>query len=171
MRKILILSDSHGLKNELKEIIERHKAEVDCMIHCGDSELEEYNDVLEGLVVVQGNCDWNGKFEEEHVVNLGSEKIYVTHGHRYNVKTSYVPISYRAEEVGATIACFGHSHVATTFFENDVVYINPGSIKTPRGRKEKTYVICEILDKEINVFFYERDGNLIKGLEKKFIRN
>lgn len=37
---VLIISDSHGLEEELQTIAKRHEAEVDLMIHCGDSELE-----------------------------------------------------------------------------------------------------------------------------------
>lgn len=38
--KLLIVSDSHGLQEELLTIRERH-ADVDKMIHCGDSELPQ----------------------------------------------------------------------------------------------------------------------------------
>ncbi len=46
--KILIISDSHGLTDELQTIAKRHAAEVDMMIHCGDSELETNHPALEG---------------------------------------------------------------------------------------------------------------------------
>lgn len=170
--KFLIMSDSHGLEEEVATVINRHKQEVDYIIHCGDSELSNDHQVLANVYVVQGNCDWNGKFPEELIEQFGREKVFITHGHRYNVKSSYVPISYRAEEVGATIACFGHSHVAATFMENQIVYINPGSLKQPRGgHKEKTYVICEVQDeKNISVQFYDLNGNIVEALAKKFKR-
>lgn len=43
---VLIISDSHGLEEELQTIAKRHEAEVDLMIHCGDSELETRHPAL-----------------------------------------------------------------------------------------------------------------------------
>ncbi|TXK90073.1 metallophosphoesterase family protein, partial [Parageobacillus sp. SY1] len=37
--KVLIVSDSHGLTNELEEIVARHHHEANALIHCGDSVL------------------------------------------------------------------------------------------------------------------------------------
>ncbi|UTW68917.1 metallophosphoesterase family protein [Anaerobacillus sp. HL2] len=37
--KVLIISDSHGLKEELFELLNRYEKEVDAIVHCGDSEL------------------------------------------------------------------------------------------------------------------------------------
>lgn len=169
--KWLIISDSHGLTRELEEIIGRHKNEVERIIHCGDSELHHGEKIFSEVIVVQGNCDWKGEFPEEHLEQIENERLYVTHGHRYQVKTSYVPITYRGEEVGATIVCFGHSHVATAFMENNVVYINPGSIRYPRQRKEKTYAICEINDRQVFVRFFEISGRPMEPLAKTFQRS
>lgn len=169
--KLLIVSDSHGLVEELQSIIDRHKDEVQKIIHCGDSELGANHETIKNVTIVKGNCDFHNQFPNEELVEINDEKLYITHGHLYNVKMSYVPISYRAEEVGATIACFGHSHVATAFMENNIVYINPGSIRYPRKIKEKTYAICEIFHNEVHVHFYDINGNGIQTLAKKFQRS
>lgn len=169
--KLLIVSDSHGLVEQLQSIIKRHKDEVQKIIHCGDSELDVNEDVLKNVMIVKGNCDWHNQFPNEELIQIGNEKLYITHGHLYNVKMSYVPLSYRAEEVGATIVCFGHSHVATAFMENNIIYINPGSIHYPRKIKAKTYVICEVVDDEVQVHFYDLSGNSLQTLAKKFHRS
>lgn len=168
--KWLITSDSHGLVYELKQIIDRHKEEVELVIHCGDSELNVDHEVISDVLIVRGNCDGDRRFPNERIEEIGNEKLYITHGHHYNVKMTYVPISYRAEEVGATIVCFGHSHVATAFMENNIIYINPGSIYFPRQIKEKTYAICDMNDQEVTVTFYDVSGNVIEPLAKTFQR-
>ncbi|MBU8905088.1 metallophosphoesterase family protein [Desertibacillus haloalkaliphilus] len=168
--KILIISDSHGWTDELADVIAQQKPNVSAIFHCGDSELPHHAPQLENCYVVRGNCDFDEEFPEERVEEIEGTRVYMTHGHLYNVKMSHVPITYRAEEVGANIACFGHSHVATSFSENNVVYINPGSIRLPRNRKEQTYCICEINEnREVTVTFYDRTGKDIPDLTSHYL--
>src|SRR5699024_11368057 len=46
-----------------------------------------------------------------------------------------------AEELGAQLICYGHTHVADARQLNNQLFINPGSIRLPRSRPEKTYCI------------------------------
>ncbi|MBP3949692.1 metallophosphoesterase family protein [Bacillus suaedae] len=166
--KALIISDSHGWQRELKEIVDRYRTEVDIIIHCGDSELDRDNEALTGVKVVKGNCDFGDDFEEEIIETVEATSIYVTHGHLYNVKMTTVPLTYRAEEKQADIACFGHSHIATTFEQNGIIYINPGSIKLPMGKRIRTYCICERTDDKTTVTFFEKDGVRVEDMIYEF---
>ncbi|WP_066292701.1 metallophosphoesterase family protein [Bacillus sp. FJAT-29937] len=166
--RLLIVSDSHGLTDELTEIKE-HSMEIDKLIHCGDSELESDHPSLEGYTVVRGNCDFDKAFPEEHVEVIGGHKVFITHGHRYAVKSTLLNLSLRAKEVGAKIVCFGHSHYLGAEMIDDILYINPGSIRQPRGRKEKTYVIMDIEKDEINLSVYDLRLGEINGFSQKFL--
>ncbi|WP_017726681.1 metallophosphoesterase family protein [Halalkalibacterium ligniniphilum] len=168
--KALIISDSHGLKKELLDVIERHRDEVDVILHCGDSELDGAASELSDVNTVRGNCDIGTDFPEEYTESFQGFKVFVTHGHLYNVKMTYVPLSYRAEEVEAQMVCFGHSHVATSFQENGVIYVNPGSIRLPRARKEQTYCIAEVTDDKVQLLFYDRSGEFIPDLSAVYHR-
>jgi uncharacterized protein len=169
MAKALIVSDSHGLKEELLSIKKRHEDEVELMIHCGDSELLSHSKELSDFVAVQGNMDYLGEdLPAERIELLGGKCIYITHGHLYNVKMSHMSLAYRAEETGAAIVCFGHSHVAEAYEREGLILINPGSIRLPRGTFEKTYCILDVQEKETKVIFYSSDGNQIENLTKIF---
>lgn len=169
MAKALIVSDSHGLTEELITLKDRHKSDIDLLIHCGDSELSTNAEELSGYVTVRGNMDFLGRdFPNEAIEMLDDKCIYITHGHLYDVKMSYLSLAYRAEETGASIACFGHSHVAEAFEREGMIFINPGSIRLPRGRFEKTYAILEVEDKLVSVTFYSLDGIRIEQLSKTF---
>jgi len=61
---ILIVSDSHGLVDELLMIVERHQHEVNTFIHCGDSELSINHPALTAYHVVKGNCDFLQNFRK-----------------------------------------------------------------------------------------------------------
>ncbi len=168
--KALIMSDSHGLVEEVQEVITRHRDAVDMIIHCGDSELDATHPLWEGVNIVKGNCDF-GAFPEEWIETVHGCRLFITHGHLNRVKYSYVPLSYRAEEVGAQFVFFGHSHVATTFSENKVIYVNPGSLCSPRQTKKKTYCLFECNDNETIITFFEQDGSKINDWTKHFPAN
>ncbi|WP_461200169.1 metallophosphoesterase family protein [Anoxybacillus sp. TBDG-1] len=161
---VLILSDSHGLTNELQTIVSRHKQHVDAVIHCGDSELTSDHAALQSMLVVRGNCDYEHRFPTDLVEEIKGVRFFVTHGHLYNVKMTLMNVYYKAKEVGASIVCFGHSHIAGCEQIDDVLFINPGSIYLPRMRREKTYAMLHIDEKNITVHFYNIDGNPLYDL-------
>jgi uncharacterized protein len=168
MNKLLVVSDSHGLTAELADIKAKHSGEVDMMIHCGDSELPANAPELEGLVVVRGNCDMEDQFPEMVVHEMGGTRILVTHGHLFNVKQSLLKLTYQALENEAQIVCFGHSHILGAELINDVLFLNPGSIRLPRLRKEKTYCILDISKDKIVLNVYDINLGLLPQLGHEF---
>lgn len=168
MSKILIVSDSHGMTKELAVLRERHLDEVDLMIHCGDSQLMIDEPALAGFIAVRGNCDFDARLPLERTEEIDGRKLYITHGHKYSVKTSLMNIYYRARELKADIVCFGHSHTLGVEKLGDVLFINPGSILLPRGRREKTYVIIELQEEKILLSVYDLKGKLIPALSSEF---
>ncbi|HEY2420256.1 MAG TPA: metallophosphoesterase [Neobacillus sp.] len=168
MSKVLIVSDSHGLTKELELLRERHGKEVDLMIHCGDSQLMPEDKEIAGYLTVLGNCDYSG-FPLETVAEVAGRRIFVTHGHKYSVKTSLVNLKYKAEELNADIVCFGHSHVLGAELVGDMLFLNPGSIRLPRERIEKTYLILELNEEKIRMSVFELNGREIKTLAREFV--
>ncbi|WP_062199035.1 metallophosphoesterase family protein [Massilibacterium senegalense] len=163
--KIGIVSDSHGLVQEIKAIYQRHQHEVELWIHCGDSEL--FPDSLQPFVAVKGNCDL-GPFPKEEKIETPLGVIFVTHGHHYQVKSTLMPLKYRSEEVGAKVVCFGHTHVAMTEKVDDVLFINPGSIKKPRIRVEKTYCILDWEEQKMSVRFFDLEGRELTDMFQQY---
>ncbi|PTY81235.1 metallophosphoesterase [Heyndrickxia sporothermodurans] len=152
--KVLIVSDSHGLREELKQLKEKYENKVNAMIHCGDSELMANDEEISGYLVVRGNCDYDRQFPLDIKENIDGNKIFITHGHHYNVKMTLLNLSYKAKEVGADFVFFGHSHMLGAEMINGTLYLNPGSLLMPRGRKEKTYAIVEKNDHSITTKFF-----------------
>ncbi|RDW21643.1 metallophosphoesterase family protein [Oceanobacillus chungangensis] len=163
MTKVLIMSDSHGLTDEITMIKERH--EVEYFIHCGDSELDADAIALKDFYTVKGNCDVDPRYEEELIIKIDNLTYYVSHGHLLGVKTDLTGLSIRAKEAGANVICFGHTHLAGTLLKDHQLFINPGSIRMPRRRQEKTYAVME-WDRtdDIKIRFYELDGSEVSDL-------
>lgn len=166
MTNVLIVSDSHGLTKELKQIKERHNTKF--MIHCGDSELDFDAQAMEGYLKVSGNCDFDSRYPVEQLIEINGITIFITHGHLYRVKANLMTLSYRAEEKNARIVCFGHTHIAGAEKIGDQLFINPGSIRLPRNRREKTYAILNWDEgTQFNVHFYTVDGKPVNELNYK----
>ncbi|GGJ84284.1 putative metallophosphoesterase YsnB [Lentibacillus kapialis] len=166
MPSVLIVSDSHGSKEELEVINKRH--DIEHKIHCGDSELEMDDPVLEGFIKVIGNCDSDARFPEEQVSTMDDLTFFVAHGHLHQVKSNPLSIAYRAEENHAQVVCFGHTHIAGAEKVGNQLLINPGSVLLPRTRPEQTYAIMEwkTLD-NIEIHFYTVTGELVEDLSLK----
>ncbi|MCA1057842.1 metallophosphoesterase [Rossellomorea aquimaris] len=166
--KLLVVSDSHGSKEELVDLSKKYQSDVDAMIHCGDSELSADDPALSSYLIVRGNCDMDARLPDDLVEDVDGHSIMVTHGHLYGIKMSLMKLRYRAEEVGAKFVFFGHSHTLGAELNNGILFLNPGSILLPRGRSERTYALVNAEEQEINVTFLTHDHVVLDELTQTF---
>lgn len=144
--KAVIVSDSHGRFGDIQEMIER-EAPFDLFLHAGDiqggaARIEDWAGCP--VYVVRGNCDWSGDYPQERIVEFGGERIFLTHGHRYNVRAGVTELASAAAKAGAGIAVFGHTHIPLAEERYGVILLNPGSITEPRQEVRKpTYLVLE----------------------------
>lgn len=128
--KILVFSDTHGDFRLINNAVMRHKnAEV--IIHCGDGE-EQANTIKKSypdkmVISVKGNCDWCSNLNATEKISLNGKKIFITHGHLYNVKSGLYNICCAAREENADIVLFGHTHNPVAEYDNGLYILNPGS--------------------------------------------
>jgi uncharacterized protein len=169
--KAVIVSDTHGLEAILGTVYERHKDEADLFIHCGDSELHLGHLSLAGFKTVKGNVDLpSSGFPDQLVEEAGDLTWLVVHGHLDGVYKSLMNLNYKAESLGANVICFGHTHSAGAEIHDGKIFINPGSLNSPRGRQEKTYAVCEWRGKDspFSVQFFTDTGEILEGLSRTF---
>lgn len=145
-KRIGITSDTHGdIAGAVKAM--KELGDLDFIIHLGDY-AEDGMAIEKSLgmevIGVKGNCDFHSNLPEDRVLSIGDKKVFVTHGHRYDVKWNYHKLFYKGLEVEADVVLFGHTHVATRFVEEGILVMNPGSSSHPRGHHEKTYGLLEI---------------------------
>ncbi|WP_017379848.1 metallophosphoesterase [Paenisporosarcina sp. TG-14] len=140
--RIVVISDTHGETNSIDQV--RHAVgPVDAVFHCGDSELDTQHESLQDAFVVGGNCDWDSSYSAEVFTEVNGVKVFMTHGHLWQVKSTLMPLSTRAQELGADVVLFGHTHLLGAELIGNTLFVNPGSLELPRGRKEKSYAIIE----------------------------
>ncbi len=136
MKKLLIISDTHGNKKGL-ELLLPLIAENDYVVHLGDGVgdmreiFRQYPDKVYG---VAGNCDIFSPYPLEGVVEVESLKIFCCHGHKYGVKRDLSALAEEAKSRGCDIALYGHTHSAQITKIDGVTLINPGTFQLPLER-------------------------------------
>ncbi len=130
---ILVISDTHWIKSNIKKVIEEHK-EVDKIVHLGDL----YEDALylkdltdKEVYTVKGNGDYNYVLDENLELVVYGHKIVMTHGHKHHVKESLTRLALFAGERGAAAMLFGHTHIPYCEYDEGIWFINPGSLGIP----------------------------------------
>ncbi|WP_075619990.1 metallophosphoesterase [Paenisporosarcina indica] len=167
--RILVMSDTHGEYRCINQV-RQYVGPVDAIFHCGDSELDAHHESLKDAFVVSGNCDWDSSFPNDVITEVAGSRIFMAHGHLFQVKSTMMPLSYRAQEVTADVVLFGHSHLMGAELVNDTLFVNPGSLSIPRGRKEKSYAIIEKTIGEWRVTFFSEQHEELEKCIFSFIK-
>lgn len=147
--KILVVSDTHRYQANFYDLLSSLD-DIDYVIHCGDT--EGFEDEMESVckvpfVAVAGNNDFWSYLPKERIVELAGHKIFVTHGHLYNVSSGLWRIIDEAKDRGCDIALFGHTHRPTYSTDGELQVMNPGSISLPRQASGRpSYGIIELKD-------------------------
>jgi putative phosphoesterase len=151
--KIAILSDTHRHYSAINDAI-KLLDDIDVLIHLGDNtdDVQAIERSFKGKIYsVKGNCDFSSSIPNERIEVIGGKKFFITHGHRYDVKYDLLSLIYRAQELEADVALFGHTHQAYISYEQGVWIVNPGSVSLPRDNV-KSIAVIEITEEEINPY-------------------
>ncbi len=131
--KILVLSDSHGAMGFMRRCLFRIQPQR--VIHLGDfyedAELlaQENPQIL--FHHVPGNCDLYRMVRyAPDILSYAVDGVpmYMTHGHRHNVKMTLTRLlaDARASKAGAVL--YGHTHIPDCHQEEDGLWVlNPGA--------------------------------------------
>lgn len=154
--RILVMSDTHGYLADCLSVMEHCIDDVDVIIHLGDgaSDFEKAQTIFPDKlsIGISGNCDYNSNLPTEREISLGEKEFFITHGSNYNVKRTMLELSIVAKNNNVDICLFGHTHKPSFSQEENIIFINPGSVS--KGFLGIcTYCIIN-LDKNVTVDFY-----------------
>lgn len=151
--KILVFSDSHNDTRLIRKALEIHMPSTDLIIHLGDcakdSEIFSKMCPLIANINVLGNCDcfhFGVDARTESVFSLGNTGIraFACHGHAYAVDRGTDILYTKARLEKASIAFYGHTHIADITEKNGIIIMNPGSASRPRGTEPISYGVVNI---------------------------
>lgn len=147
--RFIIFSDSHGSLSNMREAVRRNiAAGLDGIIFLGDGlrsarELADESGLT--LYAVAGNCDFGADIDSsrldtyEKLLEFDGVKVFITHGHKFMVKSTGAIINKYALSKGADIVLYGHTHyrndnripASDANGERELRVFNPGSIALP----------------------------------------
>lgn len=129
-----VVSDSHGDTQSLRALVEK-MGRLDALCFLGDVSddaryLEDWLALRSERIAfyaVRGNNDFYSHDPEEIVLTLEGRRILMVHGHRQGVKQGLLRLSLYAQQKGADVVLFGHTHMAHTERDGDLLMLNPGA--------------------------------------------
>lgn len=149
--KIAVISDTHGNNKDIIEALLSMDDKPDTLIHLGDyvEDGEKISKILGiPMIIVKGNGDYMSNYNETELIERAGKKLFLTHGHRHNVVRNFDRLYYKALELGADMALFGHTHIPVNIVYDDIIIFNPGSASYPRGGSNtKTFGVIDIDEK------------------------
>jgi len=178
--KILFISDIHGISDNLKIIENKIKEEnIDKLVCLGDlyyfgpsyegkskinskevfEFLTKYSDIL---ICMMGNCDSNVDIKASDfpisngisLINTDGLDIYITHGNEYSFEKNK-----KFNRMG--ILVYGHEHIPYIKKNENMIYVNVGSISLPKNNSNPTYAIY----KNKNITIYDIYENIIDSID------
>ena len=150
--QILVISDTHGRFDIMKQVIDQHNT-VDMIVHCGDGMYEcdrwltEFPEWEGKFIRVRGNCDFGKEVPLHQQIELPfGHKAVVLHGHTAMHGDLQQNLLYLAESAGADIVLFGHLHTRVDRFAEGIHIFNPGSVTQPRGGSPASFGLLDVLE-------------------------
>jgi len=152
--RIGVVGDIHGNLTGLKEAL-REMKKIDLLLFTGDGvrEIREIsNELAVSITGVKGNCDFVSNYPEKQFFQIEQYKIFLTHGHLYEVKQGLTRIRLAAQEERVNLIIFGHTHERLIDFEKGVNLFNPGALSRERAYQGSSYGMIEINGTEIHMY-------------------
>lgn len=150
--RIVVFSDTHGSFMAADTIVKSNPL-CDHFIFLGDG-MEEIEHIMniypeKRFHCVAGNCD-SCDTPSSLTIELFNTKIFMTHGHHYNVRESHEALVARAREDSAQVILYGHTHCRYYKYSKGFHILNPGSAFQPKDGLPPGYAIIDLTPCGIN---------------------
>ena len=160
MKKILIISDTHGNHNILQSVLLSNQ-DCEFLIHLGDEpdDLDFHPDLTSKITVFSVYGLYHQKWNRQNacqVFHISNYRFVIAHAKEYLIFDNQ-----------KSVYCFGHTH-NRYFDENEhSLFINPGHLKKDFDRNEEaSYCVLE-MTKFLTATYYNLDNQIIKSYNCK----
>ncbi len=128
MKRILVLSDSHGTRETVLKIIDAVSS-FDVIFHCGDG-WHDIDGIAESKehIAVWGNTDTDKSGMGMRIYETQGVRFFITHGHQYTINYGDRFLIRAALTHNAHCICYGHTHIQDNQCFSKIHLFNPGSV-------------------------------------------
>ncbi|MCL1808543.1 MAG: metallophosphoesterase [Clostridiales bacterium] len=157
--KLYVISDTHGKIQKALNVYSRLHS-IDLILHLGDIRGDAQK-IAEStgktVICVAGNNDEPRPKDDFHVLETEYGNILLVHGHKQNVKHSFVNLLYRTCELNCKAVLFGHTHIPVFTESNGIYLLNPGSLTFPFDGTLGSYAIVNTAKGEFSasIVYYQ----------------
>jgi putative phosphoesterase len=157
--KIVVVSDSHGRKGILNQIV-AWNPDADLFLHCGD--VCEDPKKYPMYHFCRGNCDNAYDIPMETVIDIPGHRILLVHSHQVVLFDRENQLAGMGRMHHCDIVCYGHTHIKKYETNHRILLLNPGSCYRSKDKNPASYAVLTITKYNTKVkFFYEgKDWNL-----------
>lgn len=159
--EILVISDTHGRKDRIREVFDRLNFRPRAVLFLGDclrdlSVLSDERYSGMDCYAVAGNNDGTMLFPADEpdvrTVCMGGCRIVMMHGHTFNVHYGASEAVRYAVKQGADVLLYGHTHKRCDYIlsgeelgrEKPLLVANPGSLGEPRDGKGAAFGVLTL---------------------------
>lgn len=132
--RLVVISDSHGRKGNVFDIIEMHIEDADYFLCLGDcnggkdfEDAQIYFKEKLRLLSVCGNCDWYSTEPAVREITPNGKRVMFCHGHTFKAKYGIEMLAYEAKQRNADVVIFGHTHNPFHEYRDGLHIFNPGA--------------------------------------------
>jgi len=145
MATFLVVSDTHGETRALARLLESLKG-ITGVFHLGDhaKDMAPFTHLPMAFHITNGNNDAPNPAYAERVVQVAGQRVFITHGDRWNVNFGLDRLAYRALELEATVCLYGHTHCPAHCYREGILFMNPGSLTAPLGESAAGYGLLHL---------------------------
>lgn len=151
--RIIVFADTHGNFSAANQIFTTNKLISDHFIFLGDGmeEIEHIKSIFpeKKIYCVSGNCDRSNE-PVSRTIEVFNTRIFMTHGHYYDVRNSFDKLIDRAKEENASVILFAHTHCRYYSFYKGYHILNPGSAAQPKDQEPPAYAVIDLTPCGIN---------------------
>ena len=180
--RLLLVSDSHGCRQILEELIRKYGKECHALIFCGDGagdlayilSLSKTNKAFQEalppvIAFARGNGDpstypvnvhFSLNIPNSQTITVNNQKILIVHGHREGVDFGLENLGLEMQLSECKLAFYGHTHIAREDRIQDYQIVNPGSCARPRGGQPAGFAIATVEKNFTDIAFIKMQKDL-----------
>ena len=184
--KLFIISDIHGSLSAFeKALTQFDKEAADFLVICGDylnhgprnnipegydtkKLAEKLNQHKEKIIGVRGNCD--SEVDQmmldfpvltpiSNVILPNNMRVFIHHGHLYTQEDCKKLLPKQS------IVVSGHTHIPLLEKNDDIIFLNPGSISIPKENSLPGYAIINSDEKSVAISIHTLEGEKLKSIK------